>query len=41
MTCFVTTPSQNEHVHFIDGGDGSYTSAATQLTAQARKASAA
>lgn len=41
MTCFVTTPSQNEHVHFIDGGDGGYTSAATQLKAQALKASAA
>jgi hypothetical protein len=41
MTCFVTTPSQNEHVHFIDGGDGGYTTAATQLKAKARHASAA
>ena len=21
MTCFVTSPAQNEHVHFVDGGD--------------------
>ncbi len=38
MTCFVTSPTQNEHVHFIDGGDGGYTKAATQLKALARKA---
>ncbi|MGE3334410.1 MAG: DUF3095 family protein [Rhodospirillaceae bacterium] len=41
MTCFVTSPSQNEHVHFIDGGDGGYTAAATHLKAQLRKLSAA
>lgn len=41
MTCFVTSPSQNEHVHFIDGGDGGYTTAATHLKAQLRAASAA
>ncbi|MGE3474831.1 MAG: DUF3095 family protein [Rhodospirillaceae bacterium] len=41
MTCFVTSPSQNEHVHFIDGGDGGYTTAATHLKAQLKKASAA
>jgi len=36
MTCFVTSPAQNEHVHFIDGGDGGYTKAATHLKAQSR-----
>lgn len=36
MTCFVTSPSQNEHVHFIDGGDGGYTRAATQLKSKTR-----
>jgi hypothetical protein len=41
MTCFVTSPTQNEHVHFIDGGDGGYTAAATQLKAKVAKASAA
>ncbi|MCA0201890.1 MAG: DUF3095 domain-containing protein, partial [Proteobacteria bacterium] len=41
MTCFVTSPAQNEHVHFIDGGDGGYTKAATHLKAQLRAASAA
>lgn len=35
MTCFVTSPAQNEHVHFIDGGDGGYTAAATHLKAKA------
>lgn len=41
MTCFVTSPSQNEHVHFIDGGDGGYTKAATHLKAQLHAAAAA
>lgn len=41
MTCFVTSPTQNEHVHFIDGGDGGYTSAATQLKAKLRTTASA
>lgn len=41
MTCIATTRSQNQHVRFIDGGDGGYTGAATPLKAQAREASAA
>lgn len=28
MTCFVTSASDSQHVHFIDGGDGGYTRAA-------------
>jgi len=35
MTCLVTTASQNLHVHFVDGGGGGYTSAATQMKAMA------
>jgi len=30
MTCLVTS-TEDKHVHFIDGGDGGYTKAATQL----------
>lgn len=41
MTCFVTSPAQNEHVHFIDGGDGGYTKAATHLKAKIRKTASA
>jgi hypothetical protein len=41
MTCFVTSPAQNEHVHFIDGGDGGYTAAATQLKARIRETATA
>ncbi|MGE4064390.1 MAG: DUF3095 family protein [Rhodospirillaceae bacterium] len=41
MTCFVTSPAQNEHVHFIDGGDGGYTAAATQLKAKIRETATA
>lgn len=41
MTCFVTSPAQNEHVHFIDGGDGGYTTAATHLKAHIRKTASA
>ena len=33
MTCLVTS-TEDEHVHFVDGGDGGYTRAATQLKAQ-------
>ncbi len=31
MTCLVASADDNQHVHFIDGGDGGYTRAATQL----------
>ena len=41
MTCIVTSPTQNLHVHFVDGGDGGYTSAAKTMKAQARGAAAA
>ena len=34
MTCLVVSPTDGQHVHFVDGGDGGYTSAATQLKAQ-------
>ena len=35
MTCLVASADDNKHVHFIDGGDGGYTAAATQLKARA------
>jgi hypothetical protein len=35
MTCLVVSPTYGQHVHFVDGGDGGYTQAATQLKAQA------
>lgn len=38
MTCFVTSTVDNQHVHFIDGGDGGYTAAATQLKGKLRAA---
>ena len=38
MTCVVTSPTQSLHVHFVDGGDGGYTSAAKTMKAQARVA---
>ena len=38
MTCLVTSPTESLHVHFVDGGDGGYTSAAKILKAQARAA---
>lgn len=31
MTCFVVTPMSHNHIHFIDGADGGYAQAATQL----------
>lgn len=37
MTCLVTSASQNLHVHFVDGGGGGYTSAATQMKAMAAR----
>jgi hypothetical protein len=41
MTCLVTSPTDSLHVHFVDGGDGGYTSAAKTMKAQARAAAAA
>lgn len=41
MTCLVTSPTQSLHVHFVDGGDGGYTSAARSLKAQSRANSGA
>jgi hypothetical protein len=35
MTCLVVSPVAGQHVHFVDGGDGGYTSAAIQLKARA------
>ena len=34
MTCLVTSAADDKHVHFVDGGDGGYTRAATQLKAR-------
>lgn len=34
MTCVVKAASANQHIHFIDGADGGYTLAATQMKAQ-------
>jgi hypothetical protein len=31
MTCLVASPTDNLHVHFVDGGTGGYTEAAKQL----------
>jgi hypothetical protein len=33
MTCFAPSPSRSDHVHFIDGAQGGYASAATALKA--------
>jgi len=35
MTCLVTSAAAGQHVHFVDGGDGGYTRAATELKAKA------
>ena len=40
MTCLVTSASGGLHVHFVDGGDGGYTSAAKTMKAIARNAAA-
>ncbi len=34
MTCLVTDLAVSRHVHFIDGGNGGYTSAARQMKAR-------
>lgn len=39
MTCLVTDAVGGLHVHFVDGGDGGYTSAATAMKARARPTS--
>ena len=31
MTCLVMSAADGKHVHFVDGGDGGYTKAATQM----------
>ena len=31
MSCYVKDMGTNQHIHFIDGGDGGYTKAANQL----------
>lgn len=41
MTCLVTAVAGGLHVHFVDGGDGGYTSAAKTMKAQAATASVA
>lgn len=41
MTCLVTSVGEGLHVHFVDGGDGGYTSAAKTMKALARAAPAA
>lgn len=33
VTCFVPSPMQNDHIHFIDGAGGGYTQAAAQIKA--------
>ena len=33
MTCFAPSPTRSDHVHFIDGAQGGYASAATALKA--------
>jgi hypothetical protein len=35
MTCLVGSTESGGHVHFVDGGDGGYTRAATQMKSQA------
>lgn len=34
MTCYVESPTQGNHIHYIDGDDGGYTAAARQLKRQ-------
>ncbi len=34
MTCLVVSVMDGRHVHFVDGGDGGYTRAATAFKAQ-------
>ena len=32
MTCLVTSAAHNDHIHFVDGGDGGYTAASKQFS---------
>jgi len=41
MTCIVPAVSRDDHVHFIDGAAGGYTSAATAIRQTAAGASQA
>ena len=34
MTCLVVSAADGKHVHFVDGGDGGYTRAATEMKAK-------
>jgi Protein of unknown function (DUF3095) len=34
MTCFTPSPTDRDHVHFIDGGGGGYAAAASALKAR-------
>lgn len=38
MTCLVMSAEDGKHVHFVDGGDGGYTKAATQMKGRLRGA---
>jgi len=40
MTCLVTSAANSLHVHFVDGGAGGYTSAASSLKNAAKSAAA-
>jgi hypothetical protein len=35
MTCFASHPANPNHVHFIDGADGGYATAASMMNASA------
>lgn len=37
MTCMVQSASENQHIHFIDGGSGGYALAAIELKAQLKQ----
>ena len=41
MTCLVTSAANSLHVHFVDGGSGGYTRAATSLKSAAKATSSA
>ena len=38
MTCFAPHPANPNHVHFIDGADGGYATAATAMKSQSSAA---
>ena len=37
MTCLVFSLEKGEHIHFVDGSDGGFTSAAKQLKSRAKR----